>query len=128
MSAEEVVDEFIRRVVAKDLDAACELVTPDVEYDNVPMGRTFGPEGIRSVLGAMVNVDEVEFRVLRQVARGDTVMNERVDRFRIGARWMELPVAGVFVVNAEGLITLWRDYFDLQTLTDQMNALAADAG
>lgn len=122
------MDEFIRRVVAKDLDAACELVTPDVEYDNVPMSKTYGPEGIKSVLGAMVNVDEVEFRVLRQIASGDTVMNERVDRFRIGETWMELPVAGIFVVNDEGLITLWRDYFDLQTLTEQMNAVAAALG
>lgn len=125
MSAEAVVGEFIRRIEAKDLDAACELVTPDVEYDNVPMDTAYGPEGIKSVLGAMVAVDEVEFRVLRQIAAGDTVMNERVDRFRIGETWMELPVAGVFVVNDEGLITLWRDYFDMQTLTEQMNAVAA---
>ncbi|WP_334141659.1 limonene-1,2-epoxide hydrolase family protein [Rhabdothermincola sp.] len=128
MNAEEVVGEFIRRIEAKDLDAACELVTADLEYDNVPIGKTYGPEGIKSVLGPMVAVDEVEFRVLRQIAAGDTVMNERVDRFRIGERWMELPVAGVFVVNGEGLITLWRDYFDMQTLTEQMNAVAAAQG
>jgi limonene-1,2-epoxide hydrolase len=128
MNAEEVVGEFIRRIEAKDLDAACELVTADVEYDNVPMDTTYGPEGIKSVLGPMVAVDEVEFRVLRQIAAGDAVMNERVDRFRIGETWMELPVAGVFVVNGEGLITLWRDYFDMQTLTEQMNAVAAAQG
>ncbi len=125
MTPEEVVDEFVRRVVAKDLDAACELVTADVEYDNVPMGKNFGPEGIKAVLGAMVSVDEVEFVILRQVAVGDTIMNERVDRFRIGETWMDLPVAGVFVVNDDGLISLWRDYFDMATLTDQMNAVAA---
>jgi limonene-1,2-epoxide hydrolase len=124
MTAEEVVDEFIRRVVAKDLDAACELVTSDVEYDNVPMGKNFGPEGIKEVLGAMVSVDEVEFVILRQLAVGKTVMNERVDRFRIGDVWMDLPVAGVFVVGDDGLISLWRDYFDMATLTDQMTAVA----
>jgi limonene-1,2-epoxide hydrolase len=124
MTAEEVVDEFIRRVVAKDLDAACELVTRDVEYDNVPMGKNFGPDGIKAVLGAMVSVDEVEFVMLRQLAVGNTVMNERVDRFRIGDAWMDLPVAGVFVVGDDGLISLWRDYFDMATLTDQMTAVA----
>ena len=29
----------------EDPDGACELVTDDVEYDNVPMGKNFGPTG-----------------------------------------------------------------------------------
>ncbi len=33
--------------------------------------------------------------------------------------WAELAVAGVFVVR-DGLITLWRDYFDLQPNTKQV--------
>jgi limonene-1,2-epoxide hydrolase len=129
MTAEAVVDEFISRVVAKDLDGACELVTDDVEYDNVPMGPVSGPEGIKAVLGPMVAVDEVEFVIRRQLAVGDTVMNERIDRFRLGDRWIELPVAGVFVVNDEDRIVLWRDYFDLPTLMDQLGAAGgAQAG
>lgn len=128
MTAEAVVDEFISRVVAKDLDGACELVTDDVEYDNVPMGPVTGPEGIRSVLGPMVAVDEVEFVIRRQLAVGDTVMNERIDRFRLGERWIELPVAGVFVVNDEDRIVLWRDYFDLPTLMDQLAAVGEAQG
>jgi limonene-1,2-epoxide hydrolase len=123
-SPEQVVDEFTRRLVAKELDRACELVTPDVVYDNVPMGSNVGPEGILSVLGALVDgVDEVEFVVHRQVAQGRLVLNERSDRFRIGERWIDLPVAGVFEVAEDGRICLWRDYFDLPTLTDQLAAL-----
>jgi len=129
MTAEAVVDEFINRVVAMDLDGACALVADDVEYDNVPMGPVTGPDGIRSVLGPMVAVDEVEFVILRQLAVGDTVMNERVDRFRIGDRWIELPVAGVFVVDDEDRIVLWRDYFDLPTLMNQLEGVGeAQAG
>ncbi|NDC91903.1 MAG: limonene-1,2-epoxide hydrolase, partial [Acidimicrobiia bacterium] len=37
--------------------------------------------------------------------------NERTDRFQIDGRWVELDVAGLFVVN-ESKIALWRDYFD----------------
>jgi limonene-1,2-epoxide hydrolase len=36
---------------------------------------------------------------------------------------MELPVAGVFEVDASGLITLWRDYFDMETFTSEMAKL-----
>lgn len=124
MSAEEIVNEFIARVVRMDLDAACELVSNDVEYDNVPMGKVFGPDGIKGVLAQMVGMlDEVDWVVHRQVAAGSLVLNERLDRFGKDGKWIELPVAGVFEV-IDGRITLWRDYFDMTTFTDQLTALA----
>ena len=62
----------------------------------------------------------VEFEVLRQTATGNTVMNERVDRFHTGSgRQIELPVMGIFEVN-DGLITFWRDYFDQGTFMRQI--------
>lgn len=125
MTPEEIVDEFIKRVVAKDLDGACALVSDDVEYDNVPLGKNIGPDGIKAFLQPMVDgLDEVEFVIHRQTASGSTVMNERTDRFRVKDIWIDLPVAGVFEVNDDGLITLWRDYFDLQTMMDQMAKMA----
>ena len=124
MTAEETVNEFIKRIVSKDLDGACELVTADVEYDNVPMGKNFGPEGIKGLLGPMVEgLDEVQFVVHHQTATGNIVMNERTDRFRIGEKWMDLPVMGVFVVTDEGLVSLWRDYFDVGTFNEQLAAI-----
>jgi limonene-1,2-epoxide hydrolase len=47
------------------------------------------------------------------------VMNERTDRFEMGGRWIELPVAGLFTVQ-DGKITLWRDYFDDATFRQQL--------
>lgn len=123
---EEIVNEFIARVVRMDLDAACELVTDDVEYDNVPMGPVTGPEGIKSVLGQMAGiVTDVEFVTHRQLAVGNTVMNERTDRFGVNGKWGDLPVAGIFVVEG-GKITLWRDYFDMGAMTEMITALTAE--
>jgi limonene-1,2-epoxide hydrolase len=124
MTPEETVNEFIRRVVGKDLDGACELVTDDLEYDNVPMGKNMGPDGLKAFLQPMVDgLDEVEFVVHRQTATGDVVMNERTDRFRLGEHWLELPVAGIFELTGDK-ISLWRDYFDMATFNDQMTKLA----
>lgn len=117
---EQIVDEFIRRVVAVDLDAACELVSDDVEYDNVPMGKNHGPTEMKAFLSSMSRFKEVQFVVHRQTATGNVVMNERSDRFDLGDRWVDLPVAGVFEVDDAGKITLWRDYFDLGSFTKQM--------
>ena len=124
MTPEQTVDEFIARICAKDLDAACELVSDDLEYDNVPMGKNIGPDGLKGFLAPLVDgVDEVQFVVHRQVAAGNLVLNERTDRFKVGDAWMDLPVAGIFEVDGEGRIVLWRDYFDMPTLTEQMAKL-----
>jgi limonene-1,2-epoxide hydrolase len=89
----------------------------------VPMGKNYGPDGIKAVLGAMVDgVEAVEFVTHRQVVVGNVVINERTDRFKVNGTWIDLPVAGFFEVNDDGLITLWRDYFDVPTLMDQMTA------
>jgi limonene-1,2-epoxide hydrolase len=124
MSAEDVVNEFIARVVAMDLDAACELVADDLEYDNVPMGKNHGPEGLKAFLGAIArSVAQVEFVVHRQAAQGDLVLNERTDRFLVGDRWIDLPVAGVFELR-DGKIVLWRDYFDMAPVQELLAALS----
>jgi limonene-1,2-epoxide hydrolase len=120
---EEIVDEFIARILRMDLDAACELVSDDCEYDNVPLGKQYGPAGIKGLLGPMVEgLDEVEFVVHRQVAAGNVVMNERNDRFRRGDQWLDLPVVGVFELDDAGRIRLWRDYFDAASFTEQLAA------
>ena len=122
MTPTEIVNEFIARLCRFDVDGACELVTEDVEYDNVPMGKNHGPQGIKDLLGPMVSgLDEVDWVIHREAATGDVVMNERTDRFRSGENWIELPVTGVFELR-DGKIALWRDYFDLETFNQQMAA------
>ena len=120
MSAEEIVTSFIHAVERKDFAGALALVSDDVEYDNVPMSKVYGPEGIRSVLEPfLAGADEIEWVVHRQVSNATTVMNERTDRFHIAGRWLEVPVVGVWEIR-NGKIALWRDYFDMQTMTAQM--------
>jgi limonene-1,2-epoxide hydrolase len=120
MTPGEVVTALMSACERRDLDAACALVTDDIEYDNVPIGKVFGPGGVHKVLsgGVMAEASEIEWRVLAQTADGDTVMNERIDRFRVGERWIEIPIAAVFRIR-DGRICLWRDYFDLETYRKQ---------
>ena len=120
-----VVTAFIKAIEAKDLDAALALVVDDVSYENVPMAPIRGKATVRTVLdGFLGSATEVQWRVSRQVESGNVVVNERVDRFQIGDGWLELPVAGFFEVTPNGLISLWRDYFDMASYTRQMAALS----
>ena len=120
MTPVEVVREFISRICRSDIDGACDLVTDDVEYDNVPMGKVFGPQGIKDLLVPMLSgngADMADWVIHREAATEGIVMNERTDRFKVQDRWVELPVCGVFEVTSTGKIRLWRDYFDLPTVT-----------
>ena len=120
MTPEEVVTALIRACEARDLDAVTALVTDDIEYDNVPIGKVFGPEGVRRVLSGGVSeaASQVEWVIHRQVASGNTVMNERTDRFLVDNRWIEISIAAVFEVRGDR-VSLWRDYFDLESYRAQ---------
>ena len=117
-----MVGEFIAASEKNDLDTALALLSPEIEYQNMPMPAVHGVAQVRSVLEAfMGGATEMQWVVHHQLAGDGLVLNERTDRFLIDGRWLEIPVAGVFHVNG-GRITLWRDYFDLPTVTNQMTA------
>lgn len=120
----DVVASFIAAIERHDLAHALTHLTDDCEYDNVPIGKTFGRDGVAQTLGPFLDgFDEIEWIVHHQVSTGSldagVVMNERLDRFRRDDTVVELPVAGLFLVR-HGQIALWRDYFDLGTLTRQV--------
>ena len=96
MTPVEVVHAFLAAMEARDYATSLPLLTDDVEYQNMPLPAVHGRAAVR-----------------------DLVMNERTDRFELSGAWVDLPVAGVFVVREEQ-ISLWRDYFDLTTIMDAM--------
>ena len=125
-SPDELIRSFLAALTARDIDTAVTMVSDDLEYDNVPMGKVYGPDGMRQALsGFFAMVEKLDWQILRQVSTGDlangTVLNERDDRVLMNGQWSSLPIAGVFEVR-DGCITLWRDYFDQPTLMKIMTA------
>ena len=124
-SPDELVRTFVALLSDKNIEAAAALVSDDFEYDNVPIGKTFGPQGLRDTLtGFFAMCEEIDWEILQQTSSGDltegVVLNERDDRLKIHGHWRTLPVAGVFLIR-NGQLTLWRDYFDRTTLTDALS-------
>ncbi|MBC8194504.1 MAG: nuclear transport factor 2 family protein [Acidimicrobiia bacterium] len=123
MTPTETVNAFIAAIERKDVEAAVALVSDDVSYENMPMQPIVGPAAMAATLEIfLAPASEVEWPVLRQFEVGNVVVNERLDRFKIGDGWLELPIAGVFEV-VDGKISLWRDYFDMATYSSQMAEL-----
>ena len=50
-----------------------------------------------------------EFEILDTWARGPVVVNDRIDRFVLPQRTLEIPVVGVFHL-VEGKIVEWSDF------------------
>jgi len=120
MTPLEIVNTFLAAAAKRDYDSALPLLAEDIEYQNMPIAAVHGREAVKEQLEfLMATTEDGEWLVERELADGDLVMNERVDRFLIDGKWAELPVAGVFVVR-DGRIKLWRDYFDLQTIMSQL--------
>ena len=121
MTPLETVNAFMTAAAKRDYDTALPLLTEDVEYQNMPIAAVKGRDAVKEQLEALLAMGtDSEWKVLREVADGNVVMNERVDRFMLGGKWAELPVMGVFVLR-DGLIAEWRDYFDLQTIMGQIS-------
>ena len=115
----EVVKAFMAAMAAKEYDTGLAYVAPNCEYDNVPMSKVYGPAGVRAVLEPFFAPTlENQLTVLREVADGPVVFLERLDRHLLATGWVELPVTGVFEVH-DGLITLYRDYFDAATILSE---------
>jgi limonene-1,2-epoxide hydrolase len=121
MTPGEAVTALIKANEARDIDAILGALTDDIVYENVPMSVMHGHDEVRAMLGPFAEMAErVEWEVLEQVEQGDTVMNERVDRFWLeGGHTIELRVAGMFKVR-DGKVSVWRDYFDLGEFNSQM--------
>lgn len=125
MTPGETVTAFIEAIERKDIEAVVALASPDISYENMPMEPLVGHEALASTLRAFLEpAGDVEWQILSQFEVGTTVINERLDRFQIGDGWLELPIAGVFHIDSQGKIALWRDYFDMGSYQRQLAELA----
>jgi limonene-1,2-epoxide hydrolase len=120
MTPLETVRAFMTAAANRDYDTALGLLTDDVEYQNMPLPAVHGGAAVKETLDmVLASAESSEWVVHRELAGENLVMNERTDRFLVNGKWIELPVAGVFELR-DGRISLWRDYFDLDTIMKQM--------
>ena len=129
MSEEQrIVRDFIEACSANEIDKILAFFDADCVYHNIPVAPVKGIEAIRGVLEGFLRLaSKVDWQVRNIADAGaGTVLTERLDRFLMGEKWVELPVMGAFEVR-NGKITAWRDYFDLNQFQKQVPS-PPDAG
>ena len=118
---QQIVENFIAAWGRNDVDEIMSFFQPDAIYHNIPVGPVTGTDAIRQVIvGFAGNATAIEW-ILKEIAESASgaVLTERVDRFEIGGKWIELRVMGSFELR-DGKIAHWRDYFEMKQFTDQM--------
>lgn len=119
MSATGIVTSFIDHLNGMRLEAAWALLDPNVVYHNIPMAPVTGPGAVAAVF-AQIPMKAMDWETHAIAETGNTVLTERTDRFTLlDGRTVSLRVMGAFEV-ADGRITQWRDYFDLNQWLSQM--------
>lgn len=110
------IDTFIDAWPRGDAAALAAFFTEEAVYHNVPLDPAVGREAIQDTFAqfmAMGGTVSVELRHL--LSDEHVVMTERIDHFVSDDRIIALPMMGICEVQ-DGLITAWRDYFDVMHL------------
>ncbi|HEX2849697.1 MAG TPA: limonene-1,2-epoxide hydrolase family protein [Acidimicrobiales bacterium] len=119
---EDLVRSFCLAFARRDIEEILGFFADDAVYHNIPLAPASGKDAIRATLETFVpGSPEIEFVLLNMASSGSVVFTERIDRMTFGGNPVELPVAGVFEIEA-GKITAWRDYFDLQQFLNPSTA------
>lgn len=115
---ERVVRDFIAAWSELDAAALVDYFAVDGVYHNMMLEPVAGREKLLEFITSFLSGwSETHWEVINLVSRGDLVVAERVDRTRVGEKWVDLPCVGVFELE-DGEIKIWRDYFDLSTYRD----------
>ncbi|ORV81258.1 limonene-1,2-epoxide hydrolase [Mycobacterium interjectum] len=115
-SPADVVRHFCALMEQRDAEALRPLLAEGAVYQNVGMPAFTGPDAIVENMAAQFAMfpDAYAFEIVNLASEGSVVLTERLDYIQApdGSK-PAIPVMGAFVVDDDGRITRWTDYFDL---------------
>jgi len=115
MTPQQTVEAFIGHWNACDIDAMLALCAEGIVYHNIPMEPVVGTAAMRAMVeGFLANIASCDWQTHAIAANGNTVLTERTDAFNFkDGRRAAIRVMGTFDLDENGLISGWRDYFDM---------------
>lgn len=115
MTPTETVATFIDHWNSGDMEAMFAMCADDIVWHNIPMEPISGKAAMReAVAGFMANVESCAWETHAIASNGTVVLTERTDGFTLtGGKQAAIRLMGIFELNDDGLITAWRDYFDM---------------
>ncbi len=114
MNAEASIRAFIDAWSRRDREALGAALHPDAVCEGISLPpAAHGREASLAIFEPFLVAEELDWQILHIASSGHAVFTERLDRFRYKDRpWTTIRACGYFEVSGDGLITVWRDYFD----------------
>ena len=113
----------------RDADALTNFFAADGEWSEPHRPALRGSDQLRAEFKVQMEFAtdfHVDYRMLAQVG-DDCVVAERVDSWKIYGVGITIDAMGVFLFDADGKISRFRDYFDWANLEHQLLAAGVDA-
>ncbi len=111
----------------QEWDKVGELFAPDGVLHSMMLDPIHGREPIAARLKALgAGVEWIELELEHIGVIDGRVYIERMDRFIYNGHRGDVPVMGVRVINDDGLVQLWRDYYDREQLLRGMGVESFD--
>ncbi len=105
---------------ADDLEGVMRLCTEDVVAVNIPIGPINGKSAVRDFFAKFgKGMTDKRYDVHRIIADDTSAVVEGVENYVKDGKQVSLPYMSTFLFR-DGLISEWRDYFDLQTVLKQL--------
>jgi limonene-1,2-epoxide hydrolase len=102
--------------------AAVAFVAEDGTYHpNAWRSARVGRDAVLAELcGTGAHYGGLDIEVVTCTAAGNRVVVERIDRFVMQGKPIDLHVVGVFELGPDLLVTSWRDYYDRSEVTAKL--------
>ncbi len=115
-SPPDVVRSFCALMAQRDAEALRTFLAKGAVYQNVGMPAFTGPDAIMENVAAQFAMfpEAYAFEIVNLASDGSVVLTERLDYIQAPDESKPaIPVMGTFVVDDDGRISRWTDYFDL---------------
>jgi limonene-1,2-epoxide hydrolase len=123
------VRAFFDTWTRQDAEALTEFFAEDGEWSEPHRPILRGRDALLSTFKVQMDFStdfHVDYRMLAQVS-DDCVVAERIDTWKIHGVEITTDSMGVFLFDAEGKITRFRDYFDWSNVEHQLLKAGVDA-
>lgn len=115
-----LAEGFWAVLATRDFEKLGVYFAADGLYEDVPTpdAGARGPAAIAARLRTgLGSIQGYEHDVHRIVVEGDTIVTEHTETWHFDDEHsVALPFVSIFEIDAEGKLTLWRDYWDMPTL------------
>ena len=117
----EVAREMVLAWNNQDWDKVGELFAPDGVLHSMMLDPIEGRDAVASRIKALgAGVSWIELEISHMGVIDGRVYMERMDRFIYNGHRGDVPVMGMLSINDDGLVQLWRDYYDRAQLLREM--------